>query len=250
MRELWRLESVQTLREAAIRATVPDDVGVTAYLDNQQRKQLRREIGEVEKEIARMCREYRRRYLHNGQGARSRKNHFEAYEELVSGLREDKRHMEARLAAADAFDSVARSVPPSIDANLSDALREVLTEDPPEDDAACRRRAAVFGRIVTKVVVDKTAEGGFTVEIYGPLIPEDLPLLEVPRPSEFTAETLAAHKADRHRATGAAPITRSTFGDARPALTTRPDLQVSSELSPSDESCKSKRYAWRLSIAA
>ena len=244
MRELWRLDTVLEFREAAVRAAAVDGVRMTAHLDEAQRKQLRREVEDIEREIARLGREYRKTYLHQGKAAKSKKDHIAAYAELTAGLREDKRHLETRIAEAEALEALELSLPPSVDRDLSVALREVLTEDVPEDDAACRRRAAVFGRLVTKVVIDKRDDGTFLVELYGPLIPRDLPVLSVPGPSEFVAAELAAHR-DAQDGGGKA---RVVFGDARRDLDGAA-LQVSSQGAPSDETCN-RRHAWLISLTA
>jgi DNA invertase Pin-like site-specific DNA recombinase len=246
IRELWRLEDVRELREAAVRAAAFEDVRVSAYLDHEQRKQIQKDIDDIAREIARLGREYRRLYLHGGKAAKSRKNHIEAYNDLVEGLKADKEQLEARLAQADALEAVERSVPPSVDRGLSKALREVLTLEVPEDDAACRRRAAVYGRIVTKLVVDKRDDGTFTVEIYGPLVPRDLPMLEVPAPSGFAVAQLVEYRANRRHATASAG--QALFQSARADLLTRRELQDSSEGTPYDERC-SWRFAWRYEVA-
>ena len=233
MPELWRLESVREFRDAAMRAAAFDDVRVSAYLDAAQRRQVGRDIDDLDREIARLGREYRRLYLHNGKAERSRKDHVGAYEELVAGLKDDKRHLEARLAEADALEALERSVPAEINTGLAEALREVLTIDVPEDDAACRRRAAVFGLLVTKIVINKREDGGYDVEIYGPLIPRDLPLLSVPVPSELVRAELHAHQEEKQvRELGDSSKPGRKFKDARADVAGRPDLHVSSEGAP------------------
>lgn len=251
MPELWRLESVLELREAAVRAAASEDVRVSAYLDAEQRRQCKRDIDDLEREINRLGREYRRLYLHNGKAARSRKNHIEAYHELVDGLKEDKRVLEERLKASDALEAVERSIAPTVQRGLGEALREVLTVDVPADDAACRRRAAAYGRMVTKTVLDWDDDGSFEVEIYGPLIPRDLPLLSVPAPSKFAVVELEQHRRDREREKAGTPARRKPYGDAREDIPTRPELRASSEGAPCDEACN-RRYAWlhRASVAA
>jgi len=246
MPELWRLEEVQDFREAAVRAAAMKDVRVSAFLDKEERAELQRQMDEIDREISRLGREYRRHYLLNGKAAGTRKNHIEAYEELVAGLKEDKRSLQSQIAAADALEAIERSVPPSVNKDLAEALREVLTIDVPDDDDACRRRAAVYGRLVTKVIVGKRDDGSFTVEIYGPLVPRDLPILQVPAPSKIVAEQLCAHL-DAQAKEGGGVVARR-FADARPDLAGRPELQVTSQGAPYDATCN-HRYAWRIRSA-
>jgi DNA invertase Pin-like site-specific DNA recombinase len=248
MPALWRLESNPEFRAAATRAAAPDDVRISAYLDPAQRRQLQRDIDDLEREVARLGRAFRRRNLHNGKAARSRKDYIAAYHDLVAGLKDDQRHLVARLAEADALDTSQKFILPAINTGLAQALREVLTIDVPEDDLACRRRAATYGLLVTKTVIDKREDGSYDVEIYGPLIPRDLPLLSVPAPSKVVLAELNGHKEATASARGEQPSARTKFGDARPDLAARPDLQVSSEGAPSDETCN-HRHAWFFTCA-
>lgn len=250
MPELWRLASVPELYEAAVRAAAAEDVRVSADLSPVQRRQVQREIDDLSREIARLGREYRRLYLHKGKAAHTRKNHFAAYDELVGGLREDKRQLEARLSDADIYDAVEQVILPAPTTALAEALRKVLTVDVPAGDAACRRRAAVYGRFVSKVLIDKHDDGNYDVQLYGPLVPRDLPLLAVPLPTEYArVELTAVIEEDVRARSEATSDLPPAYGDARADMARRPELQVSSEGAPYDETCKT-RHAWTSQLAA
>ncbi len=243
MPALWQLEAVSELREAATLAAAEPDVPLSHHLDAAQRRQLKRQILDIDRAIERLGRAVRSKRRDNPE---SRRDDIDAYNDLVRGYREDKRHLEARLKDADVHDALQKTIPADANTGLGDALREVLTVDVPDDDAACRRRAAVVGRLVTRIVIDKQDDGSYDLEIYGPLIPRDVPILSVPAPSEFALTQLHAHQAANAGNDTTKRHAASTFSDARADMATRPELRVSSQGAPYDETCK--RHAWLLTL--
>jgi hypothetical protein len=127
---------------------------------------LRRRIGALQRQLARLQRHYIDR-LAAGDQLDERD-----YGDLVHGVRRELAHLRARVAASEvALHGLDRTSADLQDADgLTTALRAVATPDVPADPALRAARAALINAALTRVRV-RDGDDGVTVELTSPLGP-------------------------------------------------------------------------------
>ena len=126
-----------------------------------QRSHLERQIGKLERQAARLARDFRTRLA-----AGERANEL-AYWELVGGIRAEVAQLRARLRAAEGEISPL-ALPGAEDGDLVAAFAALLTDEVPADEQVRLGRASLVSALVEGVVVHDHKDGSVEIELLTP----------------------------------------------------------------------------------
>jgi len=181
LRALLQLAANRELQEEWRRAPRGTSAPSPQMHNEARRRQLIRDITEVQERIAAL----EARWVHEGGSERgiSEREYLTLHEPLQGQLDRLTRQLDldGRLVprkALTTLEPAMNDIATAVDleagdtyAELLERLQEVLTEEPPDDPALLQKRAAVVAASLSSVLVRDTPEGGFLLELRGPLVP-------------------------------------------------------------------------------
>jgi hypothetical protein len=198
MRALRELARNPTLQDEWRRVRLAETATATRTLPAAKRKSIEQELAETTAKLE------RRRAARETKGSLEANLDDEEYLELLRPLLRAEKRLSLQLRADDVLPPKP-SLPPTTgvlldlarSGDLSDkstveqltaALEDILTDEPPTDEDRLRRRAAVVACCLSAIVIHDV-DGGFELELLGPLVPPDS---ETPGPVGPTASARSA----------------------------------------------------------
>ncbi|MDQ3729422.1 MAG: recombinase family protein, partial [Actinomycetota bacterium] len=169
IRALWRLVDDPELQKAWASAARPPSTDTVQTYTPTQINDLERQLMNLEAERERLVSDY------TGSIREGAKANVETFGRLTEALDEDIKRLGSQLTIARSQARRQRT-PVEVDhgpsqEELRAALKEILTEDVPEDLALRRRRAAALAGCLSEVILHD-AGNGIEIELVGHLWPE------------------------------------------------------------------------------
>lgn len=188
--ELRRLASCEELQREYAEIARPGLVGNGPTLDEAARIDLEAKIANLERTREALKRQYLADLAKGG--PETKVDVLGGFNELTSGIDDEINRHREQLERAKALDGLRKSTRPDDNTTLLEALEQVLPLEPPSEAELIEKFAAFVGIALSKIVIDIGDEGEVIMQLHGPLVPSDLPLLRVHDPMSILQDELRA----------------------------------------------------------
>lgn len=186
--EMLRLANCIELQEEWTKIAHPNFGATGPILSDEARADLERKIHNLDAAIAKLDRNMAMRVADEGIGDRDL---FAERRNLVGPLEADKRAMEEQLRRADVIDSMRKTTKPKVDSSLLEALEQIFDREDEDDADLILKRTAFLERALSSVVIDVQEDGRVLCQLHGPLVPSDVPVVQIHDPVTVLADELS-----------------------------------------------------------
>jgi hypothetical protein len=180
IREILRLHSCKELQTSWSNRPQIELTDGAPLMTAEQIANARKRIAALQESKKHLIRDFNQRLVdQHASGGAGRTSAVKAdegmFRQMIAGVDDEINEYEVKIERAKTLNQVRQA---SLELrteseSLLDAMRELLPEEMPEDRLLRAKRAALVKTLISKVVLTEQSDATITIELHGPLVPED-----------------------------------------------------------------------------